>query len=174
MDEIASTHVVDYIINTHTHFDHVEANEHYKKLTNATVLCHHKGQVAIDEEITQDGYEMEWKGNHFKFIFTPGHSQDGMCMIGNDQYIFTGDTLFVGKVGGTAKEHYAKQLYESLERLKQLPDELIVYPGHDFGPTPTSTLGHEKKENPFMTRDYEDYLWLKENWKQYKQEHGIE
>jgi len=49
-----------------------------------------------------------------------------------------------------------------------------VYPGHDYGPTPSSTIGHERAHNPFLQRtNFTDFMWLKEHWEEYKAEHGI-
>jgi hypothetical protein len=56
----------------------------------------------------------------------------------------------------------------------QLDDAVEVYPGHDYGPTPFSTIGYERAHNPFLQRtDFKDFVWLKEHWDEYKAEHGI-
>jgi len=148
-----------YIINTHSDFDHTEGNEHY----------HSK----FGGEIINSGNNLFFGKTKIKIIKTPGHTQDSICIL-IDKNLFTGDTLFVGKVGGTGSEQSAKQEYDSLHKLMELPEDIIVYPGHDYGVRPTSTIGREKKENPFLQRDFKDFLLLKRNWLQYKAERGIQ
>ena len=86
----------------------------------------------------------------------------------------TGDTLFVGKVGGTDFGKGARQEYDSLKKLMKLDDDIEVYPGHNFGVKPSSTIGHERTTNPFiLTHSFESFVELKQNWLAYKKEHGI-
>ena len=87
----------------------------------------------------------------------------------------TGDTLFVGKVGGTDFKEGARTQYASLhEKLMILPDDTEVWPGHDVGVAPSSTIGHERETNPFLLRkNFEEFVDLKRNWVAYKKEHGI-
>jgi glyoxylase-like metal-dependent hydrolase (beta-lactamase superfamily II) len=89
--------------------------------------------------------------------------------------LFTGDTLFVGKVGGTGYGDDAREEYDSLhQKLMTLPDDTVVWPGHDYGVAPQSTIGHEKETNPFILRpDFQSFVELKRNWLAYKAEHGI-
>lgn len=88
---------------------------------------------------------------------TPGHSPDSVCFYvaaadsaEGAPLLISGDTLFVSKCGRTS-EPFIMELYESLQRLKTLPAETVVYPGHDYGPTPTSTIGVECASNPYLT-----------------------
>ena len=89
--------------------------------------------------------------------------------------LVTGDTLFVGKVGGTDYGAGARAEYDSLHRkLMVLPDETEVWPGHDVGVAPRSTIGHEKRTNPFLRcEDFAAFVELKRNWLEYKRRHGI-
>jgi glyoxylase-like metal-dependent hydrolase (beta-lactamase superfamily II) len=84
----------------------------------------------------------------FEVVHTPGHTKDSVLYIfeGN---VATGDTLFVGECGRTdLPGGDPSEMYDSLQkRIMQLDDALVVLPGHDYGPTPTSTIGREKKEN---------------------------
>ena len=108
------------------------------------------------------------------FIHTPGHSPDSMCVLVNNNLV-SGDTLFVGKVGGTASPEEARVEFESLKRLMVLEDSINVWPGHDYGVRPSSTIGEERQTNPFCLRlnNFDDFLWLKVNWLAYKEEHNI-
>ena len=94
-------------------------------------------------------------------------------MIGNA--LFTGDTLFVGKVGGTDFGKQAKSEYDSLHnKILKLSDDIRIFPGHDYGVAPESTIGNEKKTNPFiLCKDFESFVDLKRNWLEYKKKHGI-
>jgi len=86
-----------------------------------------------------------------KVLHTPGHSPGGMCLLG-DQSVFTGDTLFVGGVGRTDLPGGSWELMQQSikNKLLILPDETIVYPGHNYGPAPTSTIKNERLHNPFI------------------------
>jgi len=86
-----------------------------------------------------------------EFIHTPGHTPGGMCLLAGGGVI-TGDTLFVGACGRVDLPGAdPRKMYESLTvTLRALPDELVVYPGHDYGRAPRSTIGEEKRHNPFM------------------------
>ena len=121
----------------------------------------------------KDGDIFKLGALELRIIHTPGHCQDGMCILIENKLI-TGDTLFVGKVGGTDLEEGARLEYESLQQLMQLDENLEVYPGHDFGAQPSSTIGYEKRNNPFILQPtLEDFVHLKANWVAYKAEHGI-
>ncbi len=86
-----------------------------------------------------------------KVLHTPGHSPGGMCLQG-DQAVFTGDTLFVGGVGRTDLPggSWPLMLQSIKTKLLTLPDETIVYPGHNYGPAPTSTIKNERFYNLFI------------------------
>jgi hydroxyacylglutathione hydrolase len=91
-------------------------------------------------------------------MYTPGHSNDSICLTINNDVIFTGDTIFVGNCGRTDLQGgNPVLLYDSLyNKIMTLDDSMIVYPGHDYGPTPTSTIYNEKLNNPvlkFKSRD---------------------
>jgi hydroxyacylglutathione hydrolase len=81
----------------------------------------------------------------------------------------------VGKVGGTYGDAAAKIEFESLKKIMALDPDTEVWPGHNYGIKPSSTIGFELKKNPFIKRlkDFNEFLWLKQNWTQYKQEHGV-
>jgi hydroxyacylglutathione hydrolase len=142
-----------YVINTHTHFDHVLGNEQMAEITGAKIVQHKNSQLKKDIAVS-DGDTIEIGGGgggsiRLQVLHTPGHSKDSICLLLDDQFIFTGDTLFVGNCGrvdlpgGDAKEMY----YSLFDRLAKLDEKLILYPGHNYGPTSTSTIGHEKKAN---------------------------
>jgi glyoxylase-like metal-dependent hydrolase (beta-lactamase superfamily II) len=163
---------VVYLINTHGHFDHTSGNEMVQ--AKARVELIRGGPSGAGDGAVFSLGEVE-----LKVIHTPGHTQDSICVLatapGVPGKLVTGDTLFVGKVGGTGFGQDARDEYESIHsKLLTLPEETEVWPGHDYGVAPRSTIGHEKKTNPFILRErFEDFLWLKKNWAAYKEEHGI-
>ena len=122
-----------------------------------------------------DGEQLELGSVQIRMIHCPGHSADSLAMLVDGTRCLTGDELFVGKIGGTATESMAAEQYRSLhEKLLALDDSVEVYPGHDFGTSPSSTIGRERRTNPFLLQEsFEDFWHLKRNWAQYKKEHGI-
>lgn len=137
-----------YIINTHTHFDHVLGNEQMAEMTGAKIVQHKNSQLKKDIAVS-DGDTIEIGNVKLRVLHTPGHSKDSLCLLLDDHLIFTGDTLFVGNCGRMdLPGSDAKEMYYSLfERLAKLDENLILYPGHNYGSTSTSTIGHEKKTN---------------------------
>lgn len=136
-----------YVINTHSHFDHVLGNEQVAKVTKAKIIQHKASQLEKDIAVSE-GDIIRVGSIEMKVEHTPGHSKDSMCLV-LDGMVFTGDTLFVGNCGRTdLPGSDPKEMYDSLlNRLARLDDKLVVYPGHNYGQAPTSTIGFEKKFN---------------------------
>ncbi len=164
---------VKYIVNTHSHADHIAGNAAVKRETGALIVAHSSSNAAHDIAV-EDGTELEAGRLRAGIIHTPGHTLDSICVLVNGK-LLTGDTLFVGKVGGTDFGDGARREYESLHRkLMPLPDSTEVWPGHDYGVRPRSTMGEEKLTNPFLLRaNLPDFIELKRNWPEYKRLHGI-
>jgi len=158
---------------THSHFDHTNGNDELRELTGAKVWMH-ESAAGAEERGVRDGEEIEMGGLRVNVIHTPGHTADSVCYLVGGR-LLSGDTLFVGKVGGTGYGDDARAEYDSLHtKLLALPDETEVWPGHDYGVRPSSTIGEEKRSNPFLIQPgFEAFLELKKNWLQYKKEHGI-
>ena len=151
-----------YIINTHTHFDHVIGNEKVAEITGAKIVQHKNSQLDKDIAVS-DGDMIEIGRIKLRVLHTPGHSKDSVCFLYDDQFILTGDTLFVGNCGRVdLPGSDAIEMYYSLfDRLAKLDEKLIVYPGHNYGPTSISTIGHEKKTNYVLTpRSKQEFLEL--------------
>ncbi len=137
-----------YIINTHAHFDHIQGNQELKDATGAQVLMHKSSLVKKDVGVG-DGSTLKVSDDIvLKFLHTPGHSPESMCIIVNNFALITGDTLFIGECGRVdLPGGDAGLLFESFAKLKKLDNNLLVYPGHDYGPVKYSTLGDQIKTN---------------------------
>jgi len=138
---------VTRVINTHSHHDHVEGNEAVAKRTGAKVVMHEKSPVRKDIAV-KDGDAIEVGSLTVKVIHTPGHCPDHICLL-VDGKLLTGDTLFVGECGRTdLAGGNSGDLYDSLvKKILPLDDSIEVYPGHDYGDRPSSTIGDERKNN---------------------------
>ena len=164
---------VDYVVITHGHGDHTWGVSEAVERFNCKIIAHKSMLLKLDLPV-DDGDVVALGDLEMEIIYTPGHSDDAICVLCGDKLI-TGDTLFVGKVGGTDLGEGARKEWDSLHKLMKLDSGVEVWPGHDFGGAPSSTIGHELKTNPFLLRKtFEDFVDLKANWIQYKKEHGIE
>lgn len=159
---------IKFIIATHCHIDHISAVKEVKEATKAEFLIHkeekpylEKGRVhsllffglplrAPDpDHLLEEGEEIRIGELSFIVLHTPGHTPGGICLLGQG-IVFTGDTLFNLGIGRTDLPggDYSL-LLSSLKKLFTLPAETIVYPGHG----PQTTIGYEKKWNPFSREE---------------------
>ena len=149
---------IEVIFNTHGHGDHTAGNTALKSRTKARVLIHSAdaGSIQADGHLT-DGDRLRVGDLTFEVIHTPGHTPGGVCLYAGG-HLFTGDTLFVGDSGRTDLPGGDRpSLGASIRRLMELPDDTVVWPGHDYGPTPSSTLAWEKRHN-VNAREYGYYV----------------
>ena len=165
--------IIRYIFSTHGHDDHTNGNEAISKLM-ALVPLLYGDTCSLTGIKVKDGALFPLGSLEARILHTPGHTKDSLCIYIGDA-LFTGDTLFTGKVGGTGTEEQARQEYESLHhKLMLLPEETTVYPGHDYGVSPVSSIGNERATNPFLLqKNFREFLFLKQNWAAYKKTHSI-
>ena len=160
---------IKYIVNTHSHIDHVMGNKEMVQRTGAKIIIHEADapgladtpQYLLDmfgavpsppaDILVSDGHLIQVGEVALKVIHTPGHTPGGMCLY-IDGMVFTGDTLFVGSIGRTdlpGSSH--PDLEQSIRsKLYALPGETVVFPGHNYGMAPTSTIEQERTTNAFV------------------------
>lgn len=164
---------VTHVINTHSHDDHINGNERAIALTGAKTAAH----PALRPDIRlADGDELAVGSLRLKCLYVPGHCADHVALYESTHALLvTGDLLFVGKVGGTSTDDDARTEWASLQRLvTEIPAHATVWPGHDYGARPSSTIALEQQTNPFLLcRDVAEFMDLKSSWAAFKKEHGL-
>jgi len=137
---------ITYAIDTHTHADHNSACKIMRERFGVKVIMHRAAEAPYVDMRVEDGQEIRFGQQSLKVIHTPGHTEDATCLLFKDR-IFTGDTLLIGGCGRTdLPGGNAEAQYQSLLKLKALPDDIRVYPGHDYREA-VSSLGDEKQKN---------------------------
>lgn len=138
-----------WIIESHVHADHVTGALALSKATGAlSAVSQHCGATGFDR-LLDDGDAIEFGTASLKVIGTPGHTPGSSCFLWHDR-LLTGDTLLIGGCGRTDfQQGDAGTLYESItRRLFTLPDDTLVYPGHDYNGRRVSTIAEERATNP--------------------------
>src|SRR3989304_5309340 len=147
---------VKYIVNTHYHFDHTIGNDFMVKSTGAKIIQHKESAIKNDMKVS-DGDKIKFGNSEITVFHTPGHSKDSICLDGDDK-IFSGDTIFVGNCGRVdLPGGNARELYHSLfDVISKMNENYVLYPGHNYGSSVSSTIGKEKKTNFVLQPRTED------------------
>jgi glyoxylase-like metal-dependent hydrolase (beta-lactamase superfamily II) len=164
---------ITHILNTHGHLDHTNGNAELKRRTGARIAAHPRAGPDLP---LADGDTLAIGSIAIRALHAPGHTDDHLVFFLPAQKVaITGDLLFVGKVGGTSTDAEARAEYESLRRLlRELPPDATVWPGHDYGCRPATTLALEALANPFLLApDFEAFRELKRDWAAFKQRNGL-
>jgi glyoxylase-like metal-dependent hydrolase (beta-lactamase superfamily II)/rhodanese-related sulfurtransferase len=139
-----------FIVDTHTHADHFSSAAVLKKQLNAQVLMHEKAISSVADKRLKDNDPIDIGTASVKVIYTPGHTDDAISLYGEGR-LFSGDVLLIGSVGRTDFQNGSPEsMFDTLGRLKTLPDETILCPGHDYHGQRFSSIGKEKQSNPFL------------------------
>src|SRR5215510_13404353 len=161
-DEMEITHA----FVTHTHPDHVGgkfANVEIEGITELLSKCKakvvvHKAEAEFLKALStsdvikaESGDKIDVSGNEIRLLHTPGHTPGSQCFLVENR-IVSGDTLFIGSCGRVdLPGSNPEQMYYSLtQKLMALPDDTILFPGHNYSDRPISTIGAEKQRNPFF------------------------
>lgn len=150
---------VELVLVTHGHPDHVADVGRLAQETGAKVVAHRLSRVPKQIAL-EDGDRVPLGTLSIEALHTPGHAPDSICYRVGDA-LFTGDTLFVGACGRIDLQGSdPAAMHDSLvRRIRGLDDDLVVYPGHDYGEAPYARLGDEKRTNPTLApRTFEEFI----------------
>lgn len=194
MLQLAAEHQLDIrlIVNTHEHHDHIEGNPVVQAATGAPVWAHQSAMGKIPQQVRGlvAGDVVELGTIRLNVLYTPGHTPGHLCLLAEaSEYdpvplLFSGDTLFNAAAGNCRNGGNVDELYDTfVSQLQPLPDETLLYPGHDYMKTnlafalnrepgnsmalywtdqvqasdpdemPVMTLGQEREYNPFLRLD---------------------
>lgn len=154
-----------YAIDTHVHADHVTGMGLLHQKTGCDMILGEGAKVECATRYINDGEQLTLGQLQLKALHTPGHTDESYCYLINDR-IFTGDTLLIGGSGRTDFQNGdAKVAYHSLfKKVLTLPEDYLVYPGHDYKGRTVSTIGEEKRTNPrLQVNNAEEYAAIMDN-----------
>jgi glyoxylase-like metal-dependent hydrolase (beta-lactamase superfamily II) len=136
-------------IDTHTHADHVTAMGKLREVTGCVTLMGEQTKAECVSLRVRDGEAIRVGALTLRALYTPGHTDESYSFLMDDR-VFTGDTLLIRGTGRTDFQNGdARAQYDSLfNKLLKLPEETLVYPGHDYKGWTVSTIGEEKRYNP--------------------------
>jgi hydroxyacylglutathione hydrolase len=168
LEFLTSKHLtLEYLFLTHYHSDHTAGVKEIKRRFPALKVVASKqdgDQLGIPPDVpVSDGSQVHVGSITVDVLLTPGHTPGGICLIVENNALLTGDTLFIGDCGRTdLPGGDLAQMFATLhEKLMSLPDELVVFPGHDYGDKPFDTLGHQKRTNKtFLAKTLKEFSMI--------------
>ncbi|VAW87338.1 MBL-fold metallo-hydrolase superfamily [hydrothermal vent metagenome] len=148
-----------YAVDTHVHADHITSAGALRNATDCKTGVSTGGDVDCADLALNDGDEIKFGSHMLHVLTTPGHT-DSCLSFRTGNIVFSGDSLFIRGTGRTDfQQGDAGKLYDSISnKLYTLPDETIVYPGHDYRGNTTTTIGEEKKFNPRMKHSRDRFI----------------
>jgi glyoxylase-like metal-dependent hydrolase (beta-lactamase superfamily II) len=164
-DLSSNNYSLEYVLETHVHADHITGSSKLRDKTGAktavSMLC---GTFCADHQL-QDGDIIEFGSQSIAVILTPGHTKGSVSYLWQDR-VFTGDALLINGCGRTDfQAGDAGTLYDSItQKILTLPDETLVYPGHDYNGRFVSSVAQEKKINPRLAgKSKEEFIDIMDN-----------
>jgi sulfur dioxygenase len=154
-------------VDTHLHADHITALGALRDRTRCITVMGEHSRVDVVSMRVADGDRLEIEGLSLEALYTPGHTDDSYCFRMADR-VFTGDTLLIRGTGRTDFQNGdARAQYQSIfGRLLSLPDETLVFPGHDYKGDSVSTIAEERRCNPrLQVKSAGEYVELMGNLK---------
>lgn len=149
---------------THAHYDHVNGLDELLKRMNAKVYCNKEEAPFLKKwrselKKVSDGDQLKVGDTQITFLHTPGHTPGSQCFLMENKLV-SGDTLFIQACGRCdLPGGDAEKMYYSLKRLSDLGDKTILYPGHNYADDRSSTIGQEKRDNPYLqTPSLQEFL----------------
>ena len=153
------------VIDTHIHADHVTGASKLKQATNcATLMGEHTPADTVEIRV-KDNEMINLDDLNIKSIYTPGHTSESYSFL-LDNYLFSGDALLINGTGRTDFQNgNSKDSYHSIfDKLLTLPEDTLLYPGHDYNGKKVSTIGNEKKFNPrLQVKNVDEYIEIMSN-----------
>jgi hydroxyacylglutathione hydrolase len=168
--------VISHVIDSHVHADHRSAARELAEAAGATLFLGAGADVGFEFAPLNEGDVLEVGNRRIRVLHTPGHTPEHVCLLVDDWFVLTGDTLFVADVGRVdlalsemdeaELRARAEQLHGSLQKLMSLRDDIEVYPGHYAGSTcgrgmdgkTISTIGRERRFNPALQLDVDQFV----------------
>jgi len=142
--------VLKAIVDTHTHADHLSAAAIISGEYDCPIVMSANAVSSLDVQKADQGDTVSFGRAALEVLPAPGHTDDSIALFGGGT-IFTGDVLLIGAVGRTDFQNGSPEdMFDTLSKLKDLPDETVVYPAHDYNGATSSTIGREKASNPYM------------------------
>jgi glyoxylase-like metal-dependent hydrolase (beta-lactamase superfamily II) len=153
--------ILKYIIETHTHADHISIAKKIRSLTNASIVRHKLAPSPVKDIVVVGNEELLLGDEVIRVLNTPGHTNESISLY-NGSEVFTGDALLIGGTGRTDFQiGDSATLYQSLHyMIKNLPTETLVRPGHDYKGRNQSVLGDELRMNPRMMMSEPEFTEL--------------
>jgi glyoxylase-like metal-dependent hydrolase (beta-lactamase superfamily II) len=153
------------VIDTHIHADHVTGASKLKQSTNCTTIMGEHTPADMVEIKVKDNELINVDGLKIRSIYTPGHTSESYSFLLN-KYLFSGDALLINGTGRTDFQNgSSKDSYHSIfNKLLKLPEDTLLYPGHDYNGKKVSTIGNEKKFNPrLQVKNVDEYIEIMSN-----------
>lgn len=139
-----------FVLDTHTHADHLSGVRRLAQRTGATMLAHQASKAKGPLRRIRGGDTVTLGARIIRVLDAPGHTPDSLALL-SDGHLFTGDALFVGGAGRTDfMGGSPSELFDTLRTFAALPDDTVVHPGHDYVGRATTTIGEEKASNRLL------------------------